>query len=187
MIQSAIRYFVQGLLLTAPIVITLAVMRWVVMRVDGFLGLAVPGAGIVVAFSLVTAVGYLSSNVIGRRAFAMLEHAFGKMPVVKILYGSLRDLLEAFVGEKKRFDRPVLVDLDGRGALHALGFLTSEAALDQSLEGLVSVYLPQSYNFAGNLLLVPRERVRPVDVDSAELMSFVMSGGVTALHHHDEA
>jgi uncharacterized membrane protein len=182
-----LRYFFQGLLLTAPIVITLAVMRWVVVRVDGWLGLAVPGAGIVITFALVTAVGYFSSNVIGRKAFKLLEAAFGKMPVVKILYGSLRDLFEAFVGEKKRFDRPVLVDLDGRGEVHSLGFLTSEEPLDQALEGLVSVYLPQSYNVAGNLLLVPMSRVRLIDVDSAELMSFVMSGGVTALHHHDEA
>jgi uncharacterized membrane protein len=182
-----LRYFLQGILITAPFVITLAVLRWVVVRVDGWLGLAVPGAGLVVTFLLVTAVGYLSSNVIGRRAFTLLEHAFGKMPVVKILYGSLRDLFEAFVGEKKRFDRPVVVDVDGRGELHLLGFLTSEAPLEASLDGLVSVYLPQSYNFAGNLLLVPKERVRAIDVDSAELMSFVMSGGVTALHHHDEA
>lgn len=182
-----LRYFLQGVLVTAPFVITLAVMRWVVVRVDGWLGLAVPGAGLVLTFLLVTSVGYLSSNMIGRKAFALLEHAFGKMPVVKILYNSLHDLFEAFVGEKKRFDRPVVVDLDGRGELHALGFLTSSEPLDPSLEGLVSVYLPQSYNVAGNLLLVPSARVRPIEVDSAELMSFVVSGGVTALHHHDEA
>jgi len=105
-----------------------------------------------------------------------------KLPFVRLLYSSSKDLLSAFVGEKRRFDAPVLVALQPDGAVKALGFVTSESMEDFGLTDHVAVYLPESYNFAGNLFVVPRSRVTRLERESAEVMAFIVSGGVS-LHH----
>ena len=104
-----------------------------------------------------------------------------RAPIVKIVYSSVRDLIEAFVGDKKRFNRPVLVSLTADGALRSPGFITRDdlSALGDSTR--VAVYLPQSYNFAGSLIVVPRDRVTLVDVESSQLMTFIVSGGVSGV------
>jgi uncharacterized membrane protein len=96
---------------------------------------------------------------------------------VKLIYTSLKDLIDAFVGDKKRFDRPVAVEFPGAG--YALGFITREDLALPGFEGTSAVYFPQSYNFAGNVLLVGRERIRPLDADSSLVMTFIVSGGVS--------
>jgi uncharacterized membrane protein len=106
------------------------------------------------------------------------EQVLGRLPLVKLLYGSMRDLVNAFVGEKKSFDRPVAVTLLAGSGLRALGFVTKDA-LSLGSEELCAVYFPQSYNFAGNLLLVPRAQVEPLGVSGSDLMAFVVSGGVS--------
>ena len=102
------------------------------------------------------------------------------MPLIRILYNALRDLFGAFVGSQRKFDKPVAVTINQHG-LKVLGFLTAERFDDPQLQGHVSVYLPESYNFAGNLIVVPKERVQPLDADGAEFMAFIVSGGVTAM------
>jgi len=177
--KNLIRYFFQGLLLAAPIVITFTLVRWMIATLGGVFSVGDSSfIGLLTALVLLTALGYLTSNFVGRELFRLFEELIERTPGIKILYTAIRDLLEAFVGEKKRFDRPVIVDLDASGQLKALGFMTGDSSHVGVPEGFVTVYLPQSYNVAGNLLLVPRERVHPIAVDSTELMTFVMSGGV---------
>lgn len=172
--------FFQGLLVLVPLVVTAFVVWKVVATIDGWLRLPVPGAGVALTFLVITLVGFLASNVMGRRVVDALEKALARLPVVKLLYSSLRDLLNAFVGERRSFDRPVMVDMPG--GIKLLGFVTCDTFDDVKLRGHVAVYLPQSYNFAGNLLVVPEERVRPVDADGAQFMAFVVSGGVAEMN-----
>ena len=104
-----------------------------------------------------------------------------RLPLVRLLYVSTKDLLNAFVGEKRRFDKPVMVTLFPGAGAKALGFVTQESLERFGLSGHVAVYFPQSYNFAGNLVVYPTDQVTPIAADSAEVMAFVISGGVSNL------
>jgi uncharacterized membrane protein len=178
--RTLTRSFAQGLLVLAPIAITLWVVIFTVTTLDDWLDTRVPGLGIVIAAIAITIIGYLTGNVVGNKLLAWLEAGMQRLPFIRILYNALRDLFGAFVGGKRKFDKPVAVEINQHG-LKVLGFLTAEAFDDPQLEGHVSVYLPESYNFAGNLIVVPKARVRPLDADGAEFMAFIVSGGVTAM------
>jgi uncharacterized membrane protein len=174
-------YFLQGLVLLAPVVITAWVCWLVFTKVDGWLGLPWPGAGFLATIALITLVGFLASNLITRGAVALLDDLLSRLPFVRLLYTSTKDLLNAFVGEKRRFDQPVAVRIFPGGDALVFGFVTQEALGRLGMEGLVTVYCPQSYNFAGQLLAVPAGAVTRLDADSAETMAFIVSGGVTGL------
>ncbi len=175
------RSFVNGLIVLVPIVVTGYVVYALVTFVDGALGVPVPGLGILLVLVAILLVGAVVSNVVGQRVLGAVEALIDRLPIVKLLYGSIKDLMGAFVGDKKSFDRPVLVELVPGTGIKVLGFRTSEHFDDPGLAGHVSVYLPQSYNFAGNLIVVPRDRVHPVDADGAQFLAFIMSGGVTSM------
>jgi len=173
--------FLKGLLVVLPLAFTVWVLWFLVSFVDGLLGIDVPGLGTFLVLALVTGVGMVASNHLGRRVLARFEGAVIKVPVVKLLYASVKDLLQAFVGEQRRFDKPVMVRFDD-AATRVLGFVTCTYFDDPKLSGHVAVYVPQSYNMAGNLLVVPRERVEPVDADGAQFLAFIMSGGVAEMN-----
>ncbi|HUK62825.1 MAG TPA: DUF502 domain-containing protein [Dongiaceae bacterium] len=176
--RSLLKHFLRGLLVTAPVALTLYIV-WTIFRViDGWLRIPIPGAGFVITVVGITLVGFIASNLVARQALAMFESVLDRLPFVRLLYSSSRDLLSAFVGEKRRFDTPVVVTLYGDGGPKAIGFVTKESLAEFGLADHVAVYLPESYNFAGNLFVVPRSRVTPIHADSAEVMAFVVSGGV---------
>ena len=173
-------YFLRGLVLLAPLAVTLYVCVLVFTTIDGWLGLGVPGAGFAATVALVTLVGFLASTLFTRGLAAgldLVERAVTRLPFVRLLYTSTKDLLNAFVGERRRFDRPVVVTLAGE--VRTIGFVTRDDLSHLGLAGQVAVYLPQSYNFAGNLLVVPAAAVAPLPADSADVMAFVVSGGVS--------
>ncbi|MGI8842991.1 MAG: DUF502 domain-containing protein [Gemmatimonadaceae bacterium] len=174
-------YFFRGLVLAAPLAITLYVCWLIFSTVDRWLGLPIPGAGFVATITLVTLLGFFASNLLTRGAVNILDRVLHRLPFVRLLYSSTKDLLNAFVGEQRRFDQPVLVTLSPDGAVRALGFITRAALPQLQLEDHVAVYLPQSYNFAGNLIVVPRSRVAPVALESSEVLTFIVSGGVTGI------
>lgn len=177
--RRLVTYFLRGLVVTAPVALTLYICWVVFERVDRWLGLPIPGAGFVLTIALITLVGFLASNLVTRGFVGMLERAMQRLPFVRLLYTSSKDLLNAFVGEHRRFDKPVAVSLGAGSDLRMLGFVTAESLERLGLPGHVAVYLPQSYNFAGNLLVVPVDRVHALSVDSAEAMTFIVSGGVS--------
>ena len=179
--RTLTRSFAQGLLVLAPVAITTWIVWVTVTTLDRWLDTGIPGLGILIAATGITLIGYLTGNVIGNKLVSWLEAGLQRVPLIRILYNSLRDLLGAFVGQKRKFDKPVAVEMNQHG-LKVLGFLTSERFDDPQLAGHVSVYLPESYNFAGNLIVVPRDRVHPLDADGAEFMAFIMSGGVTDMN-----
>jgi uncharacterized membrane protein len=105
-----------------------------------------------------------------------------KAPLVKLIYSSVKDLVEAFVGEKRRFNKPVLVRLEKDSQINRIGFITKEDLSEIGLEKeMVAVYLPFSYSFAGELIILPRENIRTLDTSGTEAMKFIISGGVTVL------
>lgn len=185
MLQFAFRNFIRGLLIVAPVAATVWLTYVAFSAVDGWLRLdelfarrLFPGAGFLATVATITLIGFLARIIGLRWFFHQLDGLFARVPLVKILYTAIRDLTQAFVGDRKRFDRPVAVAPVGEQNLLLLGFLTRDGLDELGLPGYASVYLPQSYNFAGQLLLVPRDRVRPLEAGSTQVMKFVVSGGV---------
>ena len=194
MFQVVLRNFLRGLLIVAPVAATIWLTYVIFSAIDGWLHLEqildrrmVPGAGVLATFAAITLVGFLARIIGLRWLFRQLDVLFARVPLVKILYTSIRDLTRAFVGERRRFDQPVAVAPTTDPDLLLLGFLTRDALAELGLPGFASVYVPQSYNFAGQLVLVPRERIRPLDAGATETMKFIISGGVSETGETGEA
>jgi len=147
-------------------------------KLDGLLKIPVPGLGLVITILFITLIGFLASNFIGKKFFSLIDGLFTRLPVIKMLYSAIKDLIGAFAGEKKSFDKPAIVELTAGGP-KAIGFITRDDLEFLSLSDHVAVYFPQSYNFAGSVLIFPSGQVTPIDVDSSEAMAFVVSGGVS--------
>ena len=176
--KTLVKNFLRGCLLVVPVVVTLYALYFVVHTIDALIGLRVPGLGFAVAVVLVTAIGTVASNVIGKRLLELPDRVLARLPFVKLIYTSLRDFMAALVGERRSFDRPVLIALDAQNELKALGFITRDDLSALGLRDHVAVYLPQSINFAGQLLLVPRARIQPLAVPPAEILPMIVSGGM---------
>ena len=171
------KYFFSGLIFLVPIGVTAYIIWKVVTVIDGWLGLGTPGLGVLVVIAAVTITGFLVRLFVVAPLVRVLERLLSRLPFVKMLYRAIRDLLSAVVGDERRFDQPVLVRVsDG---ISVIGFVTRSSLEDLNLPGRAAVYLPQSYNFAGQTLVVDAERIEPLEVPSAELMTFVVSAGVS--------
>jgi uncharacterized membrane protein len=179
-VTRLLNYFFRGLIVLAPAVVTIYVFWLIISAVDQWMGLGVPGAGIAVTVVLITLFGFFASTVLARWFVALMDSMFNRLPLIRLVYSSTKDLLDAFVGEKRRFDRPVVVSIHSDGVEKAFGFVTQEAMERFGLEDHVTVYLPFSYTFTGVIRIFPRASVKPLATDSAELMAFVVSGGVTS-------
>lgn len=185
-------YFLQGLLITVPITVTFVVMIKAIVWIDnlipihipitipGFTEFEIPGIGIIVLFFIVTVLGYFASHLVANPFFAMMEKLLGKTPLLKIIYTSVKDLIEAFVGEKKRFTKPVLVTMSHQPVIQRIGFVTENDLSRLGIETTkLAVYLPFSYGFNGQLFIVEALNVKELDVSGTEMMKFIISGGVT--------
>ncbi len=183
-----LRYFIQGVIITVPVAITITV----IYQVISWMGSLFSGFGIIISpvvdpfiilfasLVLIFLMGLLGSSIILKPLFNTLENAIEHTPVVKTVYSSIKDLLSAFVGSKKRFNKPVLVTINKENNIQQLGFITNEDLTDLSLKkDHVAVYVPLSYSFSGNLLIVPSDHIAIVNASSSEVMKFIVSGGVT--------
>jgi uncharacterized membrane protein len=180
-VKRLINYFFKGIVFLAPFALTIYVCVRVFTTIDGWLGIPIPGVGFLATVALITLFGFLAQDLLKRSWFAVIEGLLERLPFVRLLYSSTRDLLNAFVGEQRRFDKPVIVAPYPGGVARAIGFVTQESLASIGLADHVTVYLPQSYNFAGALLIFPVSAVTPLVADSADVMAFIVSGGVTAL------
>lgn len=176
--KSLLKYFLNGLVLTAPVALTGYILWRLFAAVDGWLDLGVPGAGFLATLALVTAVGFVASNFLARRILTWMDDLVDLVPGVRFVYNGIKDVMGAFVGEKKRFGQAVLVTLDATTGMKAIGFLTQDSLAEMGLADHVTVYLPFSYAFTGHTLVLPRELVTPIHAPSAKVMAFVVSGGV---------
>ena len=174
------RYFFEGLLVLMPLVATIYVVYAVFKKIDSIYEFKIPGAGFLLTILTITIVGFISSNFVAKKLVRMMDKLFAQLPFVKMIYTSVKDLIGAFVGDKKSFDKPVLVTLSPSTNIQVIGFVTQQSLEYIGYADKVAVYLPQSYNFAGNLIVVPKDQVTPLTADSGDLMAFIVSGGVTA-------
>lgn len=173
------QYFLQGLLVLVPFVVTIWVIYTIFQKIDGLFSFKIPGLGLIFTILLIFLVGLITSNFLTRKLVNMADVLFSRLPLVKMIYSSIKDLLNAFVGDKKSFNIPVLVALSSDSDVSAIGFVTNESLDNLGIKDKVAVYLPQSYNFAGNLIVVPKSQVTSLDADSGDVMAFVVSGGVS--------
>ena len=177
--RALVNYFLRGLVVVAPLAFTAYVCWRLFVAIDGWLGLPVPGAGFVLTVLFFVLIGFLASTFLARGAFALVETLLSRLPFVRLVYTSTKDLLNAFVGEKRSFDRPVLVTIYPAVGGRALGFVTQGTLDHLGLGGQVAVYFPFSYSVAGHVMVFPADRVEPLAADSADVMAFIVSGGVT--------
>jgi uncharacterized membrane protein len=172
-----IKNFLRGLVIVVPIAVTVYLLYQTFIRLDQLLQVKTPGLGLAILLAAIVGIGALAGNFVGRRFFSLTEKLFTKAPIVRIVYSSIRDLLEGFVGDKRRFDRPVAIAMSE--GVRAFGFITRDDLTALGLPGDVAVYIPFSYTWDGCLLVVARERVTPIEADSASVMALVVSGGVS--------
>ncbi len=174
------KYFFEGLLFLVPLVATVWVINAVVVKIDSIFGFDIWGLGFIATILIITVVGFIASNFLTRKLVGLIDAVFTRLPLVKMVYTSIKDLIGAFVGDKKSFNKPVLVTLSPSSNIRVIGFVTRDSLDNLGLNEYVSVYLPQSYNFAGNLIVAPKEQITPVSADSGDIMAFIVSGGITA-------
>jgi len=174
------QYFLRGLLFLVPLVVTIYVIYWVFVRIDGVLNFPVPGLGFIVTIVFITLVGFAASNFLTRNIVGLVDKIFARLPLVKMIYTAIKDLVNAFVGDKKSFNRPVQVVINKESNLRVIGFATRDSLDSIGISDSMAVYLPQSYNFAGNLIIVDREQVIPISADPGEVMKLILSGGVSS-------
>lgn len=182
--RRILRYFIQGILILAPIAITGYVLYWLFDRVDGILRplVNIPGLGFFIILFFVLLVGYVSTNFLMGSILHLFDSWLERTPGVKFIYTSTKDFFEAFAGDKRKFDKPILVNIMAE-EVWMVAFLTNEDLhrFDLGAE-YVSAYVPQGYNIAGQLYFVKRERIRKLEHLSASMaMKFAVTGGVVKL------
>lgn len=198
-LKKLFQYFLQGLIILAPIIITIYAVTALFNFIDNILPAAlarifpnlgvdergvpmkIPGIGFVIVILTVIFVGYISSSFVVGRLVELFDTILERTPGIKIIYSTVKDFFEAFAGNKRKFDKAVLVnvmDLE----IWQIGFITQQDLTQFGLEDHVSVYVPKSYAFTGELFFLKKDRVRLLtDINSAEAMKFAISGGVTQI------
>jgi uncharacterized membrane protein len=199
-VSALAQRFFQGVIVLAPIGVTIWVIVSLFNWVDNFLPNLlnfifpqqfalvngqipkVTGLGFLVALVLVLVVGWLSSLFFVERLMSIFDKILEKTPGVKIIYSSVKDFLEAFAGNNKKFDKPVLVCIDAEDVWR-IGFITQENCEHLGLKDYVTVYVPHSYAISGISFIIPLSKTRklPKHINAAEAMKYAISGGVTTV------
>ena len=186
--KTILNYFLRGLLIVFPVGATIYIVTisigWMNSIFNdllfGWIEYNIPGLGILSGFVMIALVGYVFTRAFTKPIVYWFEKLLTRTPLISIIYTSLKDLTEAFVGEKKKFNVPVKVQFQEMG-LTRFGFITQKSLTNFGLEHDVAVYCPHSYNFSGNLFIVPKDSVTVIKADPADFMRFIVSGGVTGI------
>ncbi|MCO5934824.1 DUF502 domain-containing protein [Mucilaginibacter sp. RB4R14] len=191
--RALLNYFVKGLLIVVPLFAAFFLIFWIIARIDTSLNLSseilvdshgkplyIPGLGILNVVVIIMVAGILVTNVITDPIKKWFGRWLNRLPLFKFLYSSIKDLTEAFVGEEKKFNEPVLVEVNEFG-LKKIGFLVQKDMKALGLPGEVAVYFPMSYSFAGQVVIVSVDKIKPINRSAADVMKFVISGGVSGL------
>ncbi|MDB4533656.1 DUF502 domain-containing protein [Vicingaceae bacterium] len=177
--KRLVGYFLQGILYLVPIAATIYIVIEAVLFVDGIVPVKVPGLGLLIILVVFVLAGYFGGSLLAKNIFN-LDKILDRIPLIKIVYTSVKDLLSAFVGKKKRFTEPVLVKMGGE--VERFGFITQKDLTHLGVSAdKIGVYIPFSYAVTGNLIVVPKKNITPVDGSSADIMKFIISGGVTEI------
>jgi uncharacterized membrane protein len=192
-LKALVNYFVKGLLVIVPIGLTVYFLIWAVKSLDASLNLSdllwtdksgephyIPGLGLLTVIVLIMLAGLFVTSFITQPIYNWMERWLKRFPVFSFIYGSIKDFTEAFVGDEKKFDKPVLIEMNDTG-VKKIGFLTQKDLKKIGLPGEVAVYVPFSYSFAGQLYVVPADKITPLKMKASEAMKFAVSGGVSHL------
>ena len=179
-IKLLIKYFLQGLFYIIPVGVTIFAIFYLVIQLDSLISFTIPGLGILVILVAVTLIGFLGTHFFFNY-FHPFERLIENTPLIKIIYTSMKDLMNAFVGKKKQFKQPVLVKLGNMDA-ERIGFITKNDLSEIGIsDDRVAVYLPFSYAISGEVLIVPKRNVSLLDASATDVMKLVISGGVTSM------
>jgi len=190
--KKLINYLLQGLLYLAPLTITAYIIYAAFNFIDGlsqkiitkFFDVHIPGLGLLSLLIFLVLIGFLGRTIIAQPLKKIFRKVIDSVPLLNFIYSAFNDLFSAFVGKEKKFNQPVLVQVNLNSNLEKLGFVTEENLDIIQAEGKVAVYFPHSYNFSGELFIVPRTQIRHLDVNSSEMMKFIVSAGLTGWEKH---
>jgi uncharacterized membrane protein len=189
--RAIINYLIKGLLIVLPIALSIYIVIWAVTTVDSWLNVNnilgvdpalgtsknIPGLGLALVVAIILIAGIFVTNFVTEPMYNWFQRVMDKLPIVKFIYSSIKDLTEAFVGDEKKFNHPVIVEVEGE--LKRIGFLTQSDLTRIDLPGESIVYFPFSYSFAGQVYIVKNEKIKELNMSSADAMKLVMSGGVS--------
>jgi uncharacterized membrane protein len=176
-----LRYFFSGTLFIVPLVATAYFIFVSFQWLDNRLNLPYPGLGFAIIICVITLIGYLSTNYIFKMFGNWFDRGMNRIPLIKLIYSTVKELLGAFVGDKKKFNKPVLVRINKDNNIYQLGFITQPDLADLGLNDMVVVYFPHSYAFSGLHYFVAKENIKPLNISGPAAMKFIVSGGVTGL------
>lgn len=196
--KRILQYLLQGILVAAPVAITAYLIYWFVSGVDSWLPIFTEkdetgriinrnyGLGFIVIITALIVIGYLSSNFLASKVFGLFDDFLERTPGIKFIYSSVKDFFEAFAGNKRKFNKAVLVSIF-QPDVFQIGFITDEDASELGLKDYVSVYVPQSYAFAGHLFVVPKNKVQKIEtINAAEALKYAISGGVVEVDEEEK-
>ena len=189
--RKLLQYFLQGLLILAPLAITAYAIFWVVSSIDSLIPIFTYtddkgsvkvqnyGIGFIIIIAALIVIGYFSSFFITGRVVNFVDKILEKTPGIKYIYSTTRDFFEAFAGDNKKFTKNVLANVDDNDVWR-FGFITREDMEEFDLKDYVTVYIPMAYSVAGNVYVIPKSRVKPItNISAAQTMKFAVSGGIT--------
>jgi len=177
-------YFFRGLLFTAPIFITFYILIASFQWIDRLIPIDIPGLGIAIIFVSITMLGLFASTFLAKPLTDFLDNILSRVPLVNLIYGAIKDVVNAFVGENKKFKSPVLLTLDKETKLKRLGFITeTDLSKFGQPSGVIAVYVPDSYGLTGNLYFASQENVEILDMNVSEVMQFIVSGGISGIRN----
>lgn len=189
--RALLNYFIKGLLVVLPIALSVFVVIWAVTTVDSWLNINnipgldpgmgqsrnIPGLGLFMVLTIILAAGIFVTYFVTEPMYNWFQRIMNKLPILKFIYSSIKDLTEAFVGDEKKFNHPVLVEVEGD--LKRIGFLTQSDLSAIGMPGESIVYFPFSYSFAGQVYIVKNEKIKELNMTAADAMKLVVSGGVS--------
>lgn len=194
-----LQYFLQGLLILAPLAITAYAIFWVVTSIDSLIPIFTHtdpqgnvrvqnyGIGFIIIIAALIVIGYFSSFFITGKVVNFVDKILERTPGIKYIYSTTRDFFEAFAGDKKKFTKNVLANVDDNDVWR-FGFITRDDMEEFDLKDYVTVYIPMAYSVAGNVYVIPKSRVKPItNISAAQTMKFAVSGGITDVDDEPES
>ena len=191
--MALLNYLIKGLLIVVPIALSVFIVIWAVSTVDSWLNINnilgvdpktgasrnIPGLGLVLVLAIILIAGIFVTYLVTEPMYNWFKRWLNKLPLFNFIYTSIKDLTEAFVGDEKKFNFPVLVEMEAN--TKRIGFLTQNDLSKLDLPNEVIVYFPFSYSFAGQIYIVKKENITPLKMSASEAMKLVVSGGVTQI------
>ncbi len=186
-LSKILQYFIQGLIIISPILITIYAAYFVFDIIDKIIPGMPRGLGFIAVLSTLILVGWLGNRFfLWRLLINFFDSILEKTPFLKLIYTSLKDFADGFLGDKRKFTKPVLITMKRDPEILRIGFVTQDNLEQIDLNNKVMVYVPHSYNFSGNLFIVDKDNVKPLNIDSGNAMKLAVSGGVAGFEEEGE-